>query len=403
MAFIGDLAGYRGCSIVLFFYWLISPSLLASEDDLWPKVLTFSNLSTPVSIRRLGSPSESVYITDSGVKVSLAPQLLVKADKHIVIDNIKSLLSNVSKAQIIAQLSTTTIYLLYLKDTNLHSAMRVLEGMEGVHYVQPNLRQSRVRASLPVLDALSELPSFRLQTTASLNQFDWYSKKASNKPRIAIIDDGFNFSHPEFSEIDIVFSYDADQKNLAVKPKEELDQHGTLIAGLLFAKRDGQGVEGIVPQASVIPIRQVNTWTSDIVLSFYVAKLMEADIINCSWTLAFLPEPIKDVIYDIVTDPKNPAQIVVAAGNENKDACLNNALTTIESIVAVGAAAEGKRAAYSNYGECVDFYAPARFYSTSSDGKGLRVFQGTSAAAAFASGYLAQEIIQRHKNSYGEK
>src|SRR5690606_6075268 len=100
--------------------------------------------------------------------------------------------------------------------------------------------------------------------------------EATKPVRLAIIDDGFNFKHPEFSAINLVFEYDADQKTSSASPKGELDQHGTLVAGLIVATADKKGIDGLAPDVELIAIRQASSWTSDMVLAFSVARMMRA-------------------------------------------------------------------------------------------------------------------------------
>src|SRR5690606_13400096 len=78
--------------------------------------------------------------------------------------------------------------------------------------------------------------------------------------------------------------------------------------------------------------------------------------------------------------------LVFAAGNHGQDACQRNALSNINGIIVVGAQQQYKVAAYSNYGPCVDFYAPTGVGTANTLEN--TSFGGTSASAAYVSGWL---------------
>ena len=125
------------------------------------------------------------------------------------------------------------------------------------------------------------------------------------------------------------------------------------------------------------------------VLAFSVARMLKADIVNSSWAVPFLPEPLFDLLADWL-DEAQP-YLVFAAGNNRQDACAANAFSQLKGAWLVGAWQP-----YSNHGPCVTLQAPSRFMSTASAG-GYQQFTGTSAAAAYVSGFLARELGQGHR------
>nr|WP_225540796.1 S8/S53 family peptidase [Xanthomonas sp. XNM01] len=209
--------------------------------------------------------------------------------------------------------------------------------------------------------------------------------------RVAVIDDGFDLTHPALAGVDLLLQYDADRHVADATPAVGIDRHGTQVAGLIFADADAGHPGGLAPGAGLIAIRQVSTWTSDMVLAFSVARMMRADIVNASWTLAWLPEPVYALLSDWQRDAQ-PPYLVVAAGNAHGDACRLNALAAVPGAWLVGARGpDGRTLRYSNHGPCVDLHAPARFTSTL-PGQAYGSFTGTSAAAAHVSAVLAREV-----------
>jgi subtilisin family serine protease len=82
---------------------------------------------------------------------------------------------------------------------------------------------------------------------------------------------------------------------------------------------------------------------------------------------------------------------VVAAGNENQDACTRSPARTREAIT-VGATTEAdRRASFSNWGTCVDVFAPGDKITSAwiTDDNSTRPLSGTSMASPHVAGLVA--------------
>ncbi len=130
-------------------------------------------------------------------------------------------------------------------------------------------------------------------------------------------------------------------------------------------------------------------------LGFAVARMMQADLVNSSWILAFMPEPLFDLLND--WSQQNQPYLVFAAGNNRQDACKVNAFSQLPFAILVAAVETDQRLmASSNYGPCVDLRAQGAHQLRSATAE-LQRFNGTSAAAAYVSGRLLRLLSQNQR------
>ena len=201
-------------------------------------------------------------------------------------------------------------------------------------------------------------------------------------------------------------------------PSKPIDSswHGTHVAGTVAAlSNNGKGVSGVAWQTKVMPLRALGRcggYTSDIVDAMLWAAGFEV------YGLPLNENPVKVLnlslggsattcprIYQNAIDKLTKANIsiVVAAGNESRDASLATP-ANCTNVITVGAIdREGNRSWYSNYGSKVDIVAPGGetrilangILSTSNSGTNApnvdnyEYYQGTSMATPHAAGVLA--------------
>ena len=197
---------------------------------------------------------------------------------------------------------------------------------------------------------------------------------------LAIIDDGFDLDHEDFTGR-FTNGYDfADNDN---DPTYEngwnpnySDMHGTCCAGVAGAATDnGKGVSGACPECTLIPIRMdMNTYSLDDAAyeSFEWAADHGADIISNSWGPADnggavdMNTKLKNLVENLATKGRNGKGIIIlfAAGNgaedidgvKTKDGFAGNS-----NVFAIGATnAQGMRVKYSDYGQSLDFMTPSQ-------------------------------------------
>jgi subtilisin family serine protease len=192
---------------------------------------------------------------------------------------------------------------------------------------------------------------------------------------IAIIDDGVDIDHPEFtSSGKLVASRDATRNSNDPRPKDDLgqpDNHGTACAGVACA--DGSfEASGVAPRAKLMPIRMVSGLRSQQEANaFRWAADNGADVISCSWgpedgawfdpndprhnRRVFLPASTKLAIDYATTQGRGGKGCVIlfAAGNGNESVD-NDGYASYERVIAVAACNDqGKRSVYSDFGNAI--------------------------------------------------
>lgn len=80
---------------------------------------------------------------------------------------------------------------------------------------------------------------------------------------------------------------------------------------------------------------------------------------------------------------------VVAAGNDNSNAC-NYSPASASNVITVGSTANGdSRSSFSNYGNCIDIFAPGSDITSTSQSGGSTTMSGTSMASPHVAGVAA--------------
>ena len=160
--------------------------------------------------------------------------------------------------------------------------------------------------------------------------------------------------------------------------------HGTHVAGTIAGTK-----YGIAKSASIIPVRVLDCngsgTTSTVIagLDWVASQNPRNAVVNLSLgggTSTALDDAINRVVNkDIV--------VVVAAGNNNADAC-NYSPSRVPAAITVGATTnQDQRANYSNYGKCLDVFAPGS--NITSDWYSSNTATATASGTSMASPHVA--------------
>jgi subtilisin family serine protease len=199
-----------------------------------------------------------------------------------------------------------------------------------------------------------------------------------------IIDSGIRASHTEFGgRAQGVFTAIADGRGA-----DDCTGHGTRVAGLLGSTKYGVA-KGVKLYALRVFDCSDNGMVSGAVaaLDWVVKNGLRPAVVNMS-----LGGPTSASLNAAVASASSAGiVVVVAAGNSATDAC-SESPASAPAALTIGATSKiDEQSTYSNWGSCVDVYAPGNNLRTTSIGTDTTtsLFSGTSAATPIAAGAVA--------------
>jgi len=213
---------------------------------------------------------------------------------------------------------------------------------------------------------------------------------------VAVIDTGIDTNHPDLNVVG--------GENFVFRGKNTYDDgngHGTHVAGTIGAIDNAQGVIGVAPGANLYAVRVLDnsgfgTYSGVIAGVDWVApNALTIDVANMS-----LGGGYSQALNDAVDAAVSAGVVfVVAAGNEQADACNGSPASASKSITVSalddrnGELDDSDSFAYfSNYGQCVDMIAPGVLIESTWKGGGYDTISGTSMASPHVAGAAALYI-----------
>lgn len=243
---------------------------------------------------------------------------------------------------------------------------------------------------------------------AHIHPGDLLSHYTGKGVKIAVIDNGLDVMHEDLNGA-VVSAYDVATKTANVSHTFQNGYHGTAVTGIIAARVNGKGIQGIASQSQIIFLKYKEEMSdSETIELFNKAVAWGADIINCSWGTYDVSQSVREKIVALAQHGRGGkgVLIVFASGNDNQD--MGEDESAIPEVIAVGSTnKENERVWYSNYGPYLDVMAPGGYdvgiCTTDPMGnKGIatsdmdyllyddpNMFIGTSASAPIVTGILA--------------
>ena len=181
--------------------------------------------------------------------------------------------------------------------------------------------------------------------------------------------------------------------------------HGTHVAGTIGARDDSASVVGMAPGVALTGVKVLGCTgsgtTSGVIkgVDWVTSKAVKPAVANMS-----LGGGVSTLLDNAILKSVNSGVVyAVAAGNSAVDACTSSparigAQTTGAITVAATDSAENE-ASFSNYGSCVDTWAPGVSITSTYLNGGLAIASGTSMASPHAAGAAALYLGRNGKAS----
>lgn len=222
-----------------------------------------------------------------------------------------------------------------------------------------------------------------------------WTKTKGNGIKVAVLDTGIDTDHPDLAQ-NIKAYADFTGSKYGV---EDIQGHGTHVAGIIAGSMNGRGMVGVAPEAELYVAKVLGDngqgGFDSIMKGIRWAMEQKVDVISMSLGSASRPpESVHTVIKQAIAQG---IIILAATGNENGEVCWP---AMYDKVIAVSAIDQNlNRASFSNYGIQNEISAPGvDIVSSYKNGTYARL-SGTSMATPLVAGATAL-IIARHKELF---
>jgi subtilisin family serine protease len=330
--------------------------------------------------------------------LSMAPQRGALADRYIVV--FKSSVSDVDGEidRAVRGLGAQVHY-------RYHSALKGFaatlpgEALQGISR-NPNVAYVEADGEVSVVDYQSNPPSWgldRIDQRSGTDKIYSYGNTGSGA-HVYIIDTGTNPNHVEFSgrvAVDDGYDFvDGDDDPM------DCHGHGTHVAGTVGGTNTGVAKRVQMVAVRVLDCNGSGSYAGVIAGIDWVTKNHKSPAVANMSLGGGKSTSINDAVKGSVS-----AGVVyaVAAGNESSDACRKSPASAPEAITVGATTSSDNRASYSNYGSCLDIFAPGSsiyssvYSSTNPLNNTYATWNGTSMATPHVAGVAALYLTE-HPN-----
>lgn len=214
---------------------------------------------------------------------------------------------------------------------------------------------------------------------------------------VYVLDTGVDATHPDLNVVNSV--------NFALGPNFDCDGHGTHVAGIVAARDNDSYVVGVAPGAPITSVRVLGCggfapwstiikgidWVTANAVKPAVANMSIVGGANQSVDDAVRRSAASGVLYSIAAG--NTAGLACNTSPGRTGAGINNGILSMAATDRTD-----REASFSDFGSCVDLWAPGVSILSTRSGGGTTVYSGTSQAAPHAAG-TAVLYLSAHPNA----
>ena len=235
------------------------------------------------------------------------------------------------------------------------------------------------RLKLPYTDPQSPAATYTWANGSPLN----------SSVRVFVLDSGIDVTHPEFGGR-AVWGY------TAYETHTDGLGHGTLVAGVIGSASYGVAKNVNLVAVKVIPDGGLSTTSAVLDGMEYVRQEHRPEdghisVASMSMGSIGATTSVLDAV-EALSD--EGVVVVVAAGNHNGDACQHSPAQSPYAITVGATDINDRSYSYTNWGSCVDVFAPGVDVLSTFPGGETAVESGTSMAAPYVAGVVALYLQQ---------
>lgn len=271
------------------------------------------------------------------------------------------------------------------------AAVQALKQNPNVDYIEQDRTVALREAALPQAESQATWGLDRVdQVTRPLEGLYHYNYQGAGVNAF-IIDTGLRSDHVEFTgRVQPGYNVAPDSTGVINSTNtSDCNGHGTHVSGTV-----GGTVYGVAKGVTLIPVRVLDCAGSGSAsgviagINWVAASPLRPAVANLSLGMSGISTAVNSAVAGAVG---KGVTMVVAAGNSNVDACTTSPASEPTALTVGATDSNDQRASYSNWGSCLDLFAPGSNISSAwyTASNATAVLNGTSMASPHVTGVAA--------------